>query len=76
VVATQDTESLPIRFSVDTGCPISAEDRARVEISLSSITPYGWPQQNSYVSVEAIIGELTLRRVCNFKDLIDWLYRV
>jgi hypothetical protein len=27
VIARQDTESLPIRFTVDTGCPISAEER-------------------------------------------------
>jgi hypothetical protein len=71
VVARQDTESLPIRFSVDTGCPISAEERARVEKSLSSLTSYGWPQQNIYVSVEAIIGGLTLQSECNCKDLID-----
>ena len=76
MVARQDTESLPIRFSVDTGCPISAEERARVEKSLSSITPYGWPQQNRYVSAETIIGELTLQSACNCKDLIDLVCRV
>jgi hypothetical protein len=76
VVARQDTESLAIRCSVHTGCPISAEERARVEKSLSSTTPYGWPQQNSYVSVDAIIGELTLQSACSVKDLIDFVCSV